>query len=235
MTDLSVPRRFPVSLTLFVLALLLFVSLLSAGTIGEVHLAPGAILHSVGHRIAPMLVSDADSTTSSILFDLRLPRILLAALVGACLALAGAVLQGLTQNALADPYTVGVSSGASVGAGIAILTGIAGAWNGLGQSLLAFVAALLTMGIVFTLSRIGGRIHTAGFLLAGIVVGSFLWSVTTLLLSLAKSDQQQILAFLMGRFNEAVWANVAILLPLMILGVVLFTVAGRGLDAFCLR
>lgn len=232
MTDLSVPHRFPLAPTLFTLALLLFLSLLTASTIGEVSLAPGAILHAVGHRIAPTLVSDSDPTTASILFDLRLTRVLLAALVGAALAVSGAVLQGLTQNPLADPYTVGVSSGASVGAGVAILTGVAGAWNGLGGSLLAFIAALLTMGLVFTLSRTGGRVHTAGFLLAGIVVGSFLWSVTTLLLSIAKNDQQAILSFLMGRFNEAEWSQIALLFPLTIISIVLFTVASRGLDAF---
>ncbi len=232
MTDLSTPRRLPLAPTLFALALLLFVSLLTAATVGEVALAPGAILHAVGHRIAPALVADADAVTTGILFDLRLTRVLLAALVGAALAVSGAVLQGLTQNPLADPYTVGVSSGASVGAGVAILLGISSAWNGLGGSVLAFAAALVTMAVVFALSRAGGRVHTAGFLLAGIVVGSFLWSITTLLLSLARNDQKQILDFLMGRFNEAKWADVAILLPLTAAGIGLFTAAGRGLDAF---
>ncbi|MBC7806820.1 MAG: iron ABC transporter permease [Akkermansiaceae bacterium] len=232
MTDLSAPRRLPLPPTLFALSLLLFISLLTAAAFGEIPLAPGAILHAIGHRFAPGFVTDSDAVTSGILFDLRLTRVLLAALVGAALAVAGVVLQGLTQNSLADPYTVGVSSGASVGAGIAVLLGVSGAGNGLGGSLLAFVAALLTMVLVFTLSRIGGRVHTAGFLLAGIVVGSFLWSVTTLLLTIAQNDQKEILSFLMGRFNEARWPYVALLFPLTFAGIALFTLAGRGLDAF---
>ncbi len=231
-TDSSAPRRYPLVPTLLLLTLLLGVTLLVAVMIGEVSLPPSVILRAVGHRLAPALVGGADPITTGIVFDLRLPRVLLAALVGAALAVAGAVLQGLTRNPLADPYTAGVSSGASVGAGAAILLGIDAVWNGLGGSVLAFVAALLTLALVFSLSRVGGRVHTAGFLLAGVVVGSFLWSITTLLLSLAHTDQNRLLQFLMGRFGEARWVQVGFLFPLTSVGVALFAAAGRGLDAF---
>jgi iron complex transport system permease protein len=148
------------------------------------------------------------------------------------LAIAGAALQGIIGNPLADPYTVGVSSGASVGAGLAALLGIAGLWGGLAQSSCAFAAALLTMALVFALARVGGRLDTGSFLLAGVVAGSFLWAITTLLLSLAHTEQRSILAYLMGRFSEATWAHVGLMLPFVILPTIVFRLVGSGLDAF---
>ena len=192
----------------------------------------GAVAHALGHRLAPPLVTPADDLTASIVWELRLPRVLLAALVGAALALAGVAMQGLLGNPLADPYTVGVSSGASLGAGLAIFLGITGLWGGMAVSLCAFAAALLTMLVVFALARTGGRLHTASFLLAGIIAGSFLWALVTLLLVLAHKDQRTILLWLMGGFGDADWRKVALMAPFTLLGAVVFAAAGRGLDAF---
>ena len=224
----GVVSRLPLVPALAALGVLLIAATLLAWMFGDSVTPVPVLLRVAGHQLLPGLVRGGDETTTAILIDLRLPRILLAAFVGAGLAVAGTVLQGLTQNPLADPYTVGVSSGASAGASLAVVLGL----GGLGETGLAFAASLLTMGLVFAVSRIGGRVHTAGFLLAGIVVGSFLWSVTTLLLSLAGSDQAQILRFLMGRFGEAQWWQVGLLAPLTLAGIGLFTLAGQGLDAF---
>ena len=137
--------------------------------VGEQTLPVGQIVRAVGHALIPAIPA-ADAETTAIILEIRLPRVLLAALVGASLSLAGAGLQGLLGNPLADPYTIGVSSGAAVGAGAAALLGVAGALGGLGQPLCAFGAALASLLLVLALARAGGRLHTASFLLAGIVV-----------------------------------------------------------------
>jgi iron complex transport system permease protein len=199
--------------------------------IGDQPLPPGKVVQAIVHSILPF-VPPADEITTSIIVDVRLPRVLLAALVGASLSVAGVALQGLLGNPLADPYTIGVSSGAAVGAGLATLLGFAAVAGGLGQSGLAFAGALLAMLLVFSLSRIGGRLHTASFLLSGIVAGSFLWAIVTLLLALAREDQRTILLFLMGRFSDAQWPQVYLLFPVFVVSVVLFQRAGRSLDAF---
>jgi iron complex transport system permease protein len=86
--------------------------------------------------------------------------------------------------------------------------------------------------LVFALARVGGRLHTASFLLAGIVAGSFLWALTTLLLSLRQDTQSQILEWLMGRFSDADLSKVSLLAPVTLLSIVVFALCGRGLDAF---
>ncbi|MBC8103999.1 MAG: iron ABC transporter permease [Cytophagales bacterium] len=225
------PRRFPAGGTLLALALLLLVTLVVAASLGDVALRPSAVARAVLHR-AVSAIPPADDLTAGIVWELRLPRVLLAALVGATLSVAGVSLQGLLGNPLADPYTIGVSSGASVGAGAAILLGLGAAWGGLALPLMAFAAALLTMLLVFALARVGGTLHAASFLLAGIIAGSFLWAVMTLLLSLAQQEQRTILNWLMGRFADADWSKVALLFPLTLGGTLLLAACGRGLDAF---
>lgn len=225
------PRRLPVAPTVAVLALVLLACVLGGALVGDQPLAPAQVARAALHPVLPF-VHDADDLTREIVLGLRLPRVLLAALVGASLSVAGAALQGVIGNPLADPYTIGVSSGAAVGAGLAILLGGAALWGGLGLPLAAFVCALLALLLVFALARVGGRLHTASFLLAGIVAGSFLWAVMTLLLSVAGAEQRAILSWLMGRFTEARWSDVAIATPSALLGVVAFCLAGRGLDAF---
>ena len=238
-------RRLPLAPTLAALCALFFCSVVLAGARGTVAFPLPVVGRAFAHHLAPAFVaapvampSPVDETLlldSGLLTDTlwqRVPRICLAALVGAALALAGAALQGILGNPLADPYTVGVSSGASVGAGAAIYWHIAAAWGGFVLPLCAFGAALLTMVLVFGLSRIGGKLNTTGFLLAGIVVGSFLWSLTTLLLSVAGAEQRSILNWLMGRFDAADWQSVQILAPFVLGGLVVFWAMGKGLDAF---
>ncbi len=243
-SDADSPRRLPAGAAIFALALLLTTVLVLAASIGPVAFAPGQVARAMFHPVLPGLVPapaaqpsplDAAVTLSGAsvgetIRD-RLPRVLLAALVGASLSVAGAALQGLIGNPLADPYTIGVSSGASVGAGVAIFLGIDAALGGLALSLCAFGAALLTLLLVFALARVGGRLHTASFLLAGIVAGSFLWALTTLLLSLKQETQNRLLLYLMGRFSEAAWPQVGTLVLVTLAGVFLLTLAGRGLDA----
>lgn len=223
-------RRLPAPLTLIVLSMLFIACLIGGALVGE-PLPAGEVARAILHPVLPF-IPPADEVTAGIVLELRLPRLLLAALVGAILSVAGIALQSILGNPLADPYTIGVSSGAAVGAGLALLLGIAASWGGLGQPICAFITALLALSLVFALARIGGRLHTGSFLLAGIVAGSFLWSVTTLLLTLAGQEQQTLLRFLMGRFTEATWSSVLLLAPLTLLGALFFGFNARALDGF---
>ena len=242
---MSETRRLPLVPTLIALLAVLAASGVLAGVCGTVPFPLPVVARAFAAHIAPAIVAPppampspsdpAQILDSDLITDTlwqRVPRIALAALVGAALALAGAALQGILGNPLADPYTVGVSSGASVGAGAAIYLGIAAAGSGLALPACAFGAALLTMLLVFGLSRISGKLNTTGFLLAGIVVGSFLWSLTTLLLSIAHAEQRSILNWLMGRFDAADMRSVQILAPFVFAGLLIFWAMGKGLDAF---
>jgi iron complex transport system permease protein len=182
----------------------------------------------------PSLADPADhawlAQEARIVRDIRLPRVLLAALVGASLALAGAAFQGMLRNSLADPYIVGTSSGAALGAAIAIVLGLSSsidaAWPA--RPLFAFVGALLTMAFVFALSRLDGRLPVDTFLLAGVVVGSFLWAFVSFLMAASQGRMREIVFWLMGDLSLASWPLVQMILPYFLAGLAaLFLLAHR--------
>lgn len=155
-----------------------------------------------------------DAFQTKILFDLRLPRILLALMVGAALAVAGVLFQGLFRNPLADPYILGTSSGAALGATIAVLSGVNYQFLGLStRPLLAFIGALLATALVYALGRMGKRPVLTVMLLAGIAVGAFFSAVTSLLLFFRQEELGKIMFWMMGGFAYARWAEVRIVLP----------------------
>ncbi len=190
----------------------------------------------VGH---PMTADQ--SGPAEIVWGLRMPRAILALIVGCLLAMAGAALQGLLQNPLADPYTVGVSSGAALGAGIATvfiarigLEGIAGQYVISGA---AFVFAIAAMFVVYALARSAGRVSVHSFLLAGIVVGSFLWALLSFVLARAAGDpsdaQRSIIFWLMGSFEAAdPWLAVQAAAPFAVFGLIALFAFARDLNVF---
>jgi iron complex transport system permease protein len=161
------------------------------------------------------------ATWETVIFDIRLPRILLAALVGAALSQAGAVYQGLFRNPLADPYLIGVSSGAGLGATAAIALGLPVIWGGLSAvSLLAFVGALAATALVYFLSRIGRRSSVVTLVLAGVAVGAFLSAVTTFLMFRAQDAFRMVhaLGWMMGSFALSSWDKVHLMAPVFVVG-----------------
>ncbi len=139
-----------------------------------------------------------------ILVRIRVPRILLAALVGIALASAGVVFQALLRNPLADPYILGISSGAGLGVILAIIGGLG--WTLWGRSpiaVCAFMGALATVWLVWGIGRLTGKYHVTGLLLAGVVVNAFLSALIMFLTSIAKSQQLYATIFwLMGNITE---------------------------------
>jgi iron complex transport system permease protein len=148
-----------------------------------------------------------DETARVILWELRLPRVLTAILVGGVLGCVGCAFQGLLRNSLADPYIVGVSSGAAVGAAVGVLLG----WHlrgwGWAIALLAFGSGLLTLMLALGLSRQGGQLRIPSFLLVGVSLSASLWGVITLLLVLAGEDLSRVLYWLLGGLLNADWTR----------------------------
>ena len=139
-----------------------------------------------------------------ILVGVRLPRVILAALAGAALACCGVVLQAILRNPLADPYILGISSGAGLGVIIAVLSGITWSfWGGSPIAVFAFAGALITVWLVWCIGRFTGKSQVTSLLLAGVVVNAFFSAVIMFLISIAKSDQVHSTIFwLMGNITE---------------------------------
>jgi cobalamin transport system permease protein len=175
------------------------------------------------------------ATSETIVLELRLPRVLLAMAVGAGLGVAGATLQGLLRNPLADPYVLGTASGAALGAAIAVLlplqVGLLGL--GLGQ-LFAFCGALLAVTLVWRLSRASQLGSLTGLLLTGYAVGSLLAAGLAIAMYLSGAQLRQIVAYLLGSFAQASWQQVAVAVPLILVGGALLAARARTLDALLL-
>ena len=170
-------------------------------------------------------IPDAESMRA-VLLDIRLPRVLIALLVGGGLAVAGAVFQVLLRNVLADPYILGVSSGASVGALVAIATGLSSVFLA-AQPVLAFITALI---VVATVYRIGlrGRIEDNTLLLSGVMIGAFLSAIILGLVSTMDRPVRNALFWLIGYLGNATMTEVLLLLPgVLLLLIILFFYAGR--------
>lgn len=166
----------------------------------------------------------------SLIWELRIPRVLLAALIGAMLAGAGTVLQGLTGNALADPYLLGVSNGASLGAVAVTLFGLGG--TALGLSGGALLGALLSFGLMILLLR--GGMRTVRIVLTGVVVGQLFAALTSLLI-MASADAETtraIIYWLLGSMTSARWDSVLLCATACAIGLLGCWTRSRALDAF---
>ncbi|HIJ67752.1 MAG TPA: iron ABC transporter permease [Planctomycetes bacterium] len=174
-----------------------------------------------------------------IFVHIRLPRIILAAAIGAALACSGVILQALLRNPLADPYILGISSGAGLGAVIAILAGLSwDLWWGSPIAVFAFAGALATVWLVWGIGTLTGRSHITGLLLAGVVVNAFFSAVIMFLTSIARSKQIQMTIFwLMGNLNMAAMENynvIWITIGTVVAGVIVLFYIGPQLNLLSL-
>jgi cobalamin transport system permease protein len=212
----------------------LVIAIVSVG-IGSVFIPPLTTLEILLARL-PLLSIHADvpSTFETILFEIRLPRVALVALTGAALASSGTAYQGLFRNPLADPYLIGVASGAGLGAiGVMTLrvahpTDVA-LW---GVPLGAFAGALITVALVYALARVGGSTPTTTLILAGVAVGAFAAAMTTFILLRAGQQMMYIMAFLLGGYGSAGWDSVIAIAPFTVIGFALMYLYARPLNLF---
>nr|WP_275434772.1 iron ABC transporter permease [Brevibacterium ravenspurgense] len=210
--------------------LLLGGTLLSA-MLGQLYIAPkevvGSVLQSVGINWLP---GPSHEFGAEALWEVRFPRIVLTVFVGAALAIAGAVMQGIFGNPLAEPGTIGVSSGAAVGASFAFLHGLS-FLGGFTVPFLAFVCGLVTTIVVYVLARSNGRTEVVTLILTGVAVNAISGALISFIVFKAPTQaREQIVFWQMGSFNGSRWEQVAIVVPLVVVGIGLTMFLARGLD-----
>lgn len=189
------------------------------------------------YKLFGLFEADAASLGSkvSIVWLLRFPRALLAFLVGGALALCGATYQAIFKNPMADPYILGISSGAAFGATIGIIFNVPGTFFGQNvTSWLAFAGAIVTIFFVYNVAKVGRSAHITSLLLSGTAVSQFLTAIISFLMLMKASDMKRIYAWTLGSFSAKGWSHVGILLPYVLLGAIIIFVFNRDLDIIML-
>jgi iron complex transport system permease protein len=232
---LEVVRRRPAVAAALGVACLALV-LVASVALGPVWVAPADTIAIIAHRVLDWPVHVGwPATSETIVMELRLPRTLSAMAVGASLALAGAALQGLLRNPLADPYVLGTASGAALGAAVGVLLPVRGVLLGFGLvQALAFAGALLAVTVVWHLSRSGTLGSLTGLLLTGYAVSSLLAAGLAVTMYLAGSDLREIVFFLLGGLSGASWQQLWTTLPLMSVGGIVILSRTRALNGLLL-
>ncbi|OED33307.1 ABC transporter permease [Planococcus maritimus] len=191
-------------------------------TVGTVPISPTVIWNPA-----------SDEAAANILWNIRMPRVVLAGLVGAALAIAGAAFQGLLKNPLADPYTLGVSSGAAVGAVMTLFFGISIPFLGLFTlPVISMIGALITMLAVMGFARLVDRsMKMETVILTGIIFSSFLGSIMSLMIALTGEELRQIIGWLLGSVSMRGWPYVQMALPFVLVGSFVLWLYRRELNA----
>ena len=199
---------------------------------GPVRLGVGPALREIADRLPGVDVgSGLTEQQSAILWQLRIPRVVLAGLVGATLALAGAAYQGVFRNPLADPYLWGVAAGAGLGATIAIaLIPRSVDWPVDPLPLAAFAGALLGVGMTYVLGRAGRGRTTATLILAGVATASFLTAIQTYLQQREDETVRQVYTWILGQLTTASWREVTLVLPYLVISGAVILLHRRLLD-----
>ncbi len=214
------------------LLILLAVVMAFATTFGSVQIPFSTTCSTLLSKLPLVnIVPTWPSATETIILDIRLPRVILAGIVGAALAVAGATYQGLFRNPLADPYLIGVAQGASLGAVAGFLLPFN--WYGMGFGivpLFAFIGALFSVAIVYNLARVGKTLPVTTLILAGVALGALWGSIVSYLIITSGEKAHGILFWLMGSFSLSEWSEVKVVLPYVVVGVVIILLYSRSLN-----
>lgn len=238
-----VKRRNPIVIVL-VLAITLLGCVVVAVSLGAVAIPFSDVTRMLIARLPGITLSPTWSDTSTglsisqaeaIIFQIRLPRVITAAVVGAALAAAGTVFQGLLRNPMADPYIIGTSGGAALGATIALLLPIQVVWLGFTLvPLAAFVGALVTVLVVYNIARVGPRTPVTTLLLVGFAFSSMLAAVMSFLMLVSGHTLRRVVLWTMGGVTASSWPQLRIVVPLILAGVAAAYALANDLNAFLL-
>ena len=202
---------------------------------GYIRIAPLAVLKVIFSRLTgnARFLDGLDKVFPYVIWDVRLPRILTAAIVGCGLSISGVVFQGILLNPLADPYTLGVSAGAAFGAAMALLMEIPllGVYT---VPLFAFTGALLTLLFVLSISSFEGRIASNNLILSGIIVATILSAGISFIKYVADEQVSVIIFWLLGSFNSRTWLDVSLTLGIVTAGGLFCLYFARDLNAMAL-
>ncbi|MGC4029972.1 MAG: iron ABC transporter permease [Steroidobacteraceae bacterium] len=241
MTAASITTRLSFGVLVVGLVLTLLASLVWSMTMGPVSIDSRMIMEVVFYKITGAGGTAAqtllDHPRADIIWNIRLPRVLMAAIVGAGLALCGVVMQAVVRNPLANPYILGISSGAALGATLAIALGAFGWFGAYGLSVGAFLGAMLASVLVFAIAFIGqGGGNTVKLLLAGMAITAVFGAFTSFVIYIAPDSEgiRSITFWLMGGLTAASWRFLPIPTVCVIAGLVLFLTQLRALNALLL-
>ncbi|MCQ6279206.1 iron ABC transporter permease [Bacillus sp. EB600] len=214
--------------------LILIVSILLGISIGTVFVPIKTIIEIIGAKYFGLFsFKRIDPMYTSIVLNIRLPRVILSGLVGAALAIAGAAFQGLLRNPLADPYTLGVSSGASVGAVLTLFFHLSIPFAGsFTLPLLSILCSFVTILVVLTFARkIERSMRVETIILTGIIFSSFLGAIISLMIALTGDELRQIIGWLLGSVSMRGWDYIKIILPFFLLGSAILLLNAKELNA----
>jgi iron complex transport system permease protein len=219
-------RLSPYLTTLVFLGLAVLLSI----AIGSVFIAPADLGRVLVDRLGGTPPGNLE-TFDFIIFSIRLPRTALVALTGAALGMSGAAYQGLFRNPLADPYLIGVASGAGLGAVLAMsIRWPYSFWGLMAIPLAAFAAGMLTVFVVYSLARVGRTVPTTNLILAGVAFSSFATALTSFLMLRSTGEVRRALGWLLGGASQAGWDAVLGILPYLLIGFVLLLGSGHALN-----
>ena len=229
--------RWKIILALLIVALIFIIAI--AAAIGPVQISPLEVYKIILQKtpfIGDLIKSDASPLNQEIVLLVRLPRVLEAALVGIALASSGAVLQGLLRNPIADPFIIGISAGASLGASVATVSGIGASFFGILYSvpIVAFVSATGTVFLVYLLSKIGESRSMLTLLLIGVAITSLFSALVYLIMLVSNAQAQGILFWMFGSLTLASWNYVYMALPFIIAGLGVIFYFARDLNMIAL-
>lgn len=177
---------------------------------------------------------EGDGYVGTVIWEIRVPRVLLAGLIGASLACAGAAMQAVFRNPMADPFIIGVSSGAAVGAATAGLAGFTVVVGAFTAPMFAFFSALLTVFLVYRMGTVRGKVYVETLLLSGVAVAAFLGALVSFLIYFAGDDYHEIIPWLLGSLSSADWSDAIMISVPTVLGATVIYLYGRDLNALLL-
>lgn len=221
------------------LALIMLVTMIFSVSVGSANLSMWDSLRIFISKL-PLVgdlldISDISGTYEIIIWKVRMPRIMLSALVGGALAVVGGVFQGVFGNSLADPHILGVSSGAALGATLGMLSGVTISFLSLGTvGICAFVGALVTVFFVYYLARIGGEISTTNMLLTGTATSTMLSAIISLLMTFNEEQVDKVYMWTLGSFSAATWDKVEFLAVMVLVGAVLLIAFAQKINVMML-
>lgn len=218
---------------IILLSVILLFTIIFAVTFGSVKIQPSEVWGIIVNKIKEFSSNSMENAPLyQIVWNVRLPRVLLGVVVGAGLAVVGVAMQALVQNPLADPYILGVSSGASVGATLFVLTGVFASFGSLGISFFAFFGALASSSLVYFVSKIGGRATPLKFVLAGTAIGSLFSSLTSFIVLRSPNVEgvKSVMFWLMGSLAGAKWQDLRLPTLAVLIGIIILILQYRNLN-----
>lgn len=216
--------------------LMLIIAFFLSLTVGSVEIPLDRAIDIIIRRLSGNSGSNAQDNISTILFTVRMPRVVLAGLVGAALSLAGTSMQGLLKNPLADGSTLGITSGGALGAVLSIVLGLKlPLFPHAGLAVMSIAFSFLSLVFILALAyRIDYSLSTNTIILTGVIFSMFAGSLTSLLVALAGNNLKQVVFWSMGSFSGRGWSHVMLLLPVFIICSIVLISLSRELNAFSL-